>query len=87
MSTAYTTITSKGQITLPAAARRALGLHAGQKVAVTVEDGRLIIDSPHDLHDVRARLREEAEAAGTWGTVPHAGDGWAAHVSAEHAES
>lgn len=86
MPTAYTTITSKGQITLPSAARRALGLHPGQKVAVTVEGDRLIIDAPRDLDSVRERLRADAEAAGTWGTIPHAGDGWAAHVRNEHAE-
>ncbi|HWD61640.1 MAG TPA: AbrB/MazE/SpoVT family DNA-binding domain-containing protein [Humibacter sp.] len=87
MSTVYTTITSKGQITLPSAARHALGLHPGQKVAVTVDGSRLIIDAPHDLDAVRAQLRAEAETAGTWGVVPQAGDGWAAHVRNKHAES
>ena len=87
MSTAYTTITAKGQITLPAEARRALGLHAGQKVAVRVEGDHLVIDPPRDLESLRSQLRAEAEAAGTWGTVPHAGDGWAAHVRERHGES
>lgn len=37
-----TTITSKGQVTLPAAARRQLGLKPGAKLEVLVtEDGRL----------------------------------------------
>ena len=80
MSTAYTTITSKGQITLPVEARRALGLHSGQKVAVRVEGDHLVIDAPQDIDMIRARIRAEAEAQGTWGLVPHSGDGWAARA-------
>ncbi|AXE39065.1 AbrB/MazE/SpoVT family DNA-binding domain-containing protein [Acidipropionibacterium virtanenii] len=80
MTMMYSTITSKGQITLPAEARRALGLHAGQKVAVHIEDDRLVIDRPDDISTLRARIRSEAERRGTWGTVPHSGDGWAARA-------
>ncbi|MEZ5127818.1 MAG: AbrB/MazE/SpoVT family DNA-binding domain-containing protein [Micropruina glycogenica] len=77
MTNAYTTITAKGQITLPAAARRALGLQAGQKVAVRVEGDHIVIDAPRDVTSLRARLRAEAEQQGTWGVIPQAGDGWA----------
>ncbi len=80
MTTMYATITSKGQITLPAAARRALGLHEGQKVGIRVEGDSLVIDRPPSLDAVRAQIREEAEARGTWGIVPVAGDGWAARA-------
>ncbi len=39
-----TTLTAKGQVTLPAAARRQLGLRPGTKLEVLVtEDGRLEI--------------------------------------------
>lgn len=86
MSIAYTTITSKGQITLPVEARRALGLRPGQKVAVRVDGDHLVIDPPADLASLRSRLREEAEAAGTWGTVPQAGAGWAARAEDYHAQ-
>ncbi len=79
-TTTYATLTSKGQLTLPAEARRELHLKAGQKLALHVEGDRLIIDAPADLESVRTQLREEAEAAGTWGTIPHSGDGWEAHV-------
>lgn len=85
MGPAYTTITSKGQITLPASARRALGLRPGQKVAVQVEGDRLVIEGSDDIDTVRRLLRAEAEEQGTWGTVPHSGDGWAAHVRDRHA--
>ncbi len=87
MSVAYTTITSKGQITLPAQARRELGLHPGQRVAVHVENGRLIIDPPQSIDDVRALLRAAAEREGTWGVVPQAGDGWVAQAEARNAQS
>lgn len=83
MTTSYATVTSKGQITLPAHARRALGLVPGRKVAITIEGDHLVLESPVSLADVRTRLRAEAEAAGTWGQVPVAGDGWAAHVAEE----
>lgn len=81
MSHMYATITSKGQITLPAAAWRALGLRDGQKVKVRVEGTSLIIDVPPDIETLRHRLRTEGEALGTWGTLPVAGDGWAVHVA------
>lgn len=72
----YATVTSKGQITLPAKARRALGLRAGQKVAIHVGENSLTIDAPGDIASLRALAREQAQHAGTWGTVPTAGDGW-----------
>lgn len=80
MTTMYATITSKGQITLPAAARRALGLQEGQKVGIRIEGDSLVIDRPRNLDAVRAKIREEAEARGTWGLVPVAGDGWTARA-------
>jgi len=76
----YATVTSKGQITLPAAARRVLGLRSGQKVAIHVGDNSLTIDAPGDIMSLRALAREQAEAVGTWGTVPTSGDGWAARA-------
>lgn len=76
----YTTITSKGQITLPVEVRRALNLRPGQKVSVRIEGNRAVIDSPQDITTLRAHLRAEAEAAGTWGTVPQSGEGWAARA-------
>ncbi len=64
----YATITAKGQITLPVAARRALGLREGQKVEVRVEGNSLVIEAPPpDIAALRQRLRTEGEALGTWG--------------------
>ncbi|HQV19410.1 MAG TPA: AbrB/MazE/SpoVT family DNA-binding domain-containing protein [Gordonia sp. (in: high G+C Gram-positive bacteria)] len=80
MTSMYATITSKGQITLPAEARRALGLHEGQKVSVRVEGNSLVIDAPQSIDALRARIRKEAVEHGTWGTIPTAGDGWTARA-------
>lgn len=76
----YATVTSKGQITLPAAARASLGLEAGQKVSIRLEGDTLVIEAPPALDAVRARIREESEARGTWGSVPVSSDGWAARA-------
>lgn len=70
MSASYTTITAKGQITLPAEARSALGLRVGQKVAVRVEGDHLVIDPPHDVCALRERLQAEAQEHGTWAPCP-----------------
>ncbi|MFT4164523.1 MAG: AbrB/MazE/SpoVT family DNA-binding domain-containing protein [Microlunatus sp.] len=78
MDVMYATMTSKGQITLPVAARRALGLHKGHRVEIRIEGDSLVIDAPRDLRSVRARIREEAEQRGTWDRIPVSGDGWAA---------
>ncbi|MFT4288801.1 AbrB/MazE/SpoVT family DNA-binding domain-containing protein [Nocardioides sp.] len=86
MTHMYATITSKGQITLPVAARRALGLRDGQKVEVRVQGNSLVIDAPPDIDVLRKRAREEAEANGTWGKPPTAGEGWPAHVANDYDE-
>lgn len=87
MAHMYATITSKGQITLPAAARRALGLREGQKVEVRVEGTSLVIEAPPDIETLRQRLRAEGEALGTWGKLPVAGDGWTAHIADAYDEA
>jgi len=47
MKESVTTITSKGQITLPAAIRRHLGLHTGDKVSFVIEDsGNVMLKVP-----------------------------------------
>ena len=76
----YATITAKGQITLPAAARRALGLHEGQKVELRIEGDSLVIEAPRNIRGVRERIRAEAEKQGTWGHIPTADDAWTSRV-------
>lgn len=50
-----TTITSKGQITLPAILRQQLKLLPGLKVTVKLHGKQLIIDAPIDIDDIRMR--------------------------------
>ena len=80
MAAMYATITSKGQITLPVAARRALGLKEGQRVGIRIENDALVIEAPGSIESVRAAIRAEAEERGTWGDVPMSGEGWTARA-------
>lgn len=76
MKAMYATVTSKGQITLPVAVRRALDLQPGQKLTVKIENNSVVMTAASSVESVRARLRKEAEKSGTWGHVPVAGEGW-----------
>lgn len=80
MTSMYATLTSKGQITIPVAARKALGLHDGQKLAIRVEGNSLIVDAPVDLATVRSRIKQETQARGTWDRRPVSSDGWNARA-------
>jgi antitoxin PrlF len=52
------TITSKGQLTLPAAVRRQLGIDVGDKVAIVIEDeeGARLRRIEHDVRSVRGLI-------------------------------
>ena len=77
-----TTISSKYQITLPARLVRELGLQPGDKLAIEVEEGRLILHPrPKDwvsytagsLKGVYGETKEDIDAylkevRGSWGT-------------------
>jgi AbrB family looped-hinge helix DNA binding protein len=43
MKSEYSTLTSKGQLVIPAELRRRLGMRKGTRVAITEENGRLIL--------------------------------------------
>ena len=49
------TVAERGQITLPKAARDALGLTKGTKLKIEIEDGRLVIRK--DVKDALSRVR------------------------------
>jgi AbrB family looped-hinge helix DNA binding protein len=76
----YATVTSKGQITLPAAARRAVGIRSGQKVAIHVGEKSLRIDAPTSIEELRVSAKAEAESVGTSHIIPTSGDGWEARA-------
>jgi AbrB family looped-hinge helix DNA binding protein len=73
----YTTVTEKGQITIPSEMRRALKLTPGKKLAVTLEGSRIFISKQADVEDVRKLLKKEMAAKGTEKIKVKSGDGWA----------
>ena len=44
MNLFYTTVSSKGQMVIPAALREQLGIEAGTRIAMRVEGSRLILN-------------------------------------------
>jgi AbrB family looped-hinge helix DNA binding protein len=80
----YTTITGKGQVTIPASIRRTYGLIPGRKLAVGVQDGRIFIDPPGSIQSVRGLLKAEMQRQGTAGISAQSGDGWAAYVGEQY---
>lgn len=52
----FATLSSKSQITVPAQARRALGLHPGSRVLIETLGDRIIIRTPGDLLSLRGIL-------------------------------
>jgi AbrB family looped-hinge helix DNA binding protein len=76
----YTNLTSKGQMTLPAPVRRGMGLAPGGRVRVQWDGQRAFIDPAPEIGGLRARARREAEAAGTWGRLYRSGDGFTAQA-------
>jgi AbrB family looped-hinge helix DNA binding protein len=71
------TLTSKGQVTVPAHIRKALGLRTGDRLWFTVRDGLIEVDKrgyaertagmlagrAAPTKDIQARIREEKRAA------------------------
>jgi AbrB family looped-hinge helix DNA binding protein len=45
----FATLSSKGQLTVPAEARRALGLHPGSRMLIETKGDRIIIRTPGNL--------------------------------------
>ena len=60
MEQVYLTVSSKGQIVIPAAFRQELGIEQGTRVAARLEGGRVILD-PENL---AAKLRRIDEMYG-----------------------
>lgn len=44
MRHSFTTVSSKGQLVIPAGVRQKLGIKAGTRVAIEIEDTRLILE-------------------------------------------
>lgn len=57
--TYYSTITSKGQITLPTSIRKNLNIKSGQKLSITQEEGgKITILSPPNIDEIRKQLKK-----------------------------
>jgi AbrB family looped-hinge helix DNA binding protein len=75
----HTTLTSKGQMTLPAAVRSQLGLEAGDQLSVTVLDAETIVlkrRASRSVATLRGLLPRPAQAL----TLQQMDDGVAAHL-------
>ncbi|MGA9062111.1 MAG: AbrB/MazE/SpoVT family DNA-binding domain-containing protein [Terracidiphilus sp.] len=66
----YATVSSKGQLVIPAAIREALGIERGTRVAIRQDSGRLILD-PQSL---AAKLRRIDEMKGCTSGFPSGTD-------------
>lgn len=91
--TYYSTVTSKGQITLPAGIREKMNLKAGQRVSITQGDnGKVNIEVPPSIDDIRAQLRANLMKKGFTATKLRkmaeeykSGDGFTAYVKEKYA--
>lgn len=62
--TYYSTVTTKGQITLPAELREKLKLSTGKKVGIHLQNNEIVIDIPPDIEAVREKNRAFMKAKG-----------------------
>lgn len=60
----FTTITSKGQITLPAEVRRKLHISAGQRLKISLRDNEVVVEPPEDLMVVREQTQAYLKSKG-----------------------
>ena len=77
MDVTYSTITEKGQVTLPAQLRRKLGFMPGLRVAMRQDGDTIIVGPAQSIAGLREQAKAEMRAAGTWGTPVSADQGWA----------
>ncbi|RPJ35579.1 MAG: AbrB/MazE/SpoVT family DNA-binding domain-containing protein [Verrucomicrobiaceae bacterium] len=61
----HSTITSKGQTTLPASIRRALHLKTGDRILYEIQDGSVVIRPQPGAMEVFGALKPPAGKAGT----------------------
>ena len=80
MSVSYSTVTAKGQITLPITMRTALGIDAGQKVAMRQEGDAIVVGPAKSVAALRLKLRDEMARAGTLDGSVSSPAGWDAQA-------
>lgn len=52
-------ITSQGQISIPASIRKILNLHTGGKAVVSVQDGKMIVEPTPDFMTLKGSLQSK----------------------------
>ncbi len=93
--TFYSTVTSKGQITLPAKIRDKMNLKAGARVSITQGiNGQVNIQIPPTIDDIRAQLQVDLKKKGFTPTKLRkiaeeykSGDGLAAYVEDKYGKN
>lgn len=75
-------ITSQGQISIPAKLRRELGLNTKKKALVSVEDKRLIVEPVKDFLELRGSLKTNIKA-----TPKQIREGFGEHLAQEAVKS
>lgn len=83
----YSTVTAKGQITLPAELRQKFGFRPGQRVAITADESGVRVEAPPSLADLRKRVQTEMLHKGTWGATLDPSEAWISDVVERHAQS
>ncbi len=64
------TVSEKGQITIPAAVRRKIGISSGDELAVEVRDGEVVLSRVRTISEVAGIFREYAEGrTADWETM------------------
>jgi len=76
MPTIYTTVTSKGQITLPADLRKRFGIQPGHRVGIREVGGTITLEPIKTIAEARIAARREIEAADTIGAAAEVSAGW-----------
>lgn len=94
LMTYYSTVTTKGQVTLPAKLRSQLDLKPGQKVNFSLnEKNQIVIQAPVDLTIVRSQARQYLKDSGykekdlqNLARKYQNGDGFTANAADKHAK-
>jgi AbrB family looped-hinge helix DNA binding protein len=68
--TLYTTVSTKGQVVIPAAIRHELGIEPGTRLAMRVEGGRVVVDADN----IESRLRRIEALRGLTAGAPSMAD-------------
>ena len=80
MSVMYSTVSTKGQVTIPAEIRQKYSLQPGRRIGFRAAGDDVSLVLPQPIDEVRATLQQSMRAKGTLGVTYESGDGWAAHV-------